>query len=49
MENIKRQGQPKLNSINMHNLQYPSQQNKIIRSKSKNIYTQQKHIKSKIN
>ena len=49
MENIKRQGQPKSNPMKMNNLQYPSQQNKIIRSKSKNIYTQQKHIKSKIN
>ena len=49
MESIKRQGQSKLNSINMQNLQYPPQQNKIIRSKSKNIYTQQKHTKSNIN
>ena len=47
MESIKRQGKSKLNSIKMQ--QYPPQQNPIIRSKSKNIYTQQKHNKSKIN
>ena len=47
MESIKRQGKSKLNSIQMQ--QYPPQQNPIIRSKSKNIYTQQKHNKSKIN
>ena len=43
MENFKAQEIPKTNKIN-NNIQ-----NKILRSKSKNIYIQQKHIKPKIN
>ena len=46
MENIKENGLPKINSININKTN--PQQNKIIRSKSKNIYTQQKHAKNKI-
>lgn len=47
MENLKGQDQSKINLINRNNNYPPS--TKILRSKSKNIYTQQKHIKSKIN
>lgn len=46
MENYKAQELPKANKNTNPNAQI---QNKILRSKSKNIYIQQKHIKQKIN
>ena len=49
MENYKGVDQSNINSININNPNYPIIQNKILRSKSKNIYNSQKQNKPKIN
>jgi len=49
MNNYKLKEKSKINQIKINNVNDPQFPNKIIRSKSKNVYNQQKHIKRKNN